>query len=284
MFRSLLFIPGNNPSMIQNADIFLSDAIIFDLEDSVSISEKDNARNLILNFLLTKQSFAQTIILRVNPVDTSFFKDDLKLLSSKRIDYVLLPKATKENLDILNEELFAYEKENDLKETKTIALVEQAKSIIEVETIAEKPRVEALFLGAEDLCNDLEIERTGKGKEILFARSKVIYAAAANNIISIDTPYTDIYDEEGLRKDALRAYALGMKAKACIHPNQLEIVNEVFSPKKAQIEWAKKVLVAYEENLKIGKGAFKVDGKMIDKPIIEKAQKIIDKAKKYQLL
>lgn len=284
MFRSLLFIPGNNPSMIQNAEVFPSDAIIFDLEDSVSFLEKDNARNLIFNFLSAKKTFSQTIILRVNPVDSSFFKDDIKLLSSKKIDYILLPKATTGNLDILNEELFAFEKENNLEETKTIALVEHAKSIIEVDAIGRKPRLGALFLGAEDLCNDLEIERTEKGKEILFARSKVIYAAAANNLVSIDTPYTGINDEEGLRKDAKRALNLGMKSKACIHPNQLEIVNDVFSPRKDQIEWAKKIVAAYEENLKIGKGAFKVDDKMIDKPIIEKALKIIEKAKKYKLM
>ncbi len=284
MFRSLLFIPGNNPSMIQNSDIFLSDAIIFDLEDAVSINEKDNARNLVSNFLETRSKFDKQIILRINPVDSEYFREDLRILQLGKIDYLLLPKASINSLDHLEKAINKIEKDYDLEKIKVIALVEQAKSIIEVDQIAAHNRVSALFLGAEDLCNDLEIERTNSGSEILFARSKIIYAAMANNIVPIDTPFTDISDEEALEKDSQNAFSLGMKAKACIHPNQLEIVNKVFSPTSKQIDWAKKVIMAYEENKSIGKGAFKLDGKMIDKPIIEKAMKIIEKAKKYNLL
>jgi len=281
MFRSLLFIPGNNPSMIQNADVFDSDAIIFDLEDSVDISEKDNARNLVREYLETSSTLPSFVVLRVNPLDTEFFRKDIALILTRKVDYVLLPKATEDSLNILEELLEEIERLNNLQKTKVIALVESSKSIIQIFKIACHKRVEAILLGAEDLCSDLEIGRTNQGSEILFARSRVIYACTGKNIISIDTPNTNIEDEELLRQDCLNAKSLGMKAKSAIHPNQLDIINEVFSPSKKEIEWSKRVLNAVEEN--IGKGAFSLDGKMIDKPIILKAEKIISKARKYNL-
>ncbi|HPJ23310.1 MAG TPA: CoA ester lyase, partial [Bacillota bacterium] len=238
MFRSLLFIPGNNPSMIQNADVFESDGIIFDLEDSVALSEKDNARYLIGNYLGEGQSHPSLVVLRVNPVDTEFFEKDLNLLKTGKIDYILLPKSSVDSLSVLDEKLSVIEAENKLPVTKVLALVESAKSVIEVFKIAKHQRVEGILLGAEDLCNDLEISRTNNGSEIQFARSRVIYACAANNIISIDTPNTSVNDESLLKQDCLNARSLGMKSKTAIHPNQLEIINEIFSPTRDEIKWA----------------------------------------------
>lgn len=282
MFRSLLFIPGNNPSMIQNADIFDADGIIFDLEDSVDINEKDNARNLVKNYLESNGAHPSLTVVRVNPTDTDFFKKDIKLINTNKIDYILLPKTTCDALSFLTEELEVLEKENNLNKTKVIALVESSKSIIQVFKIAKHSRVEAILLGAEDLCNDLEINRTNNGEEILYARSRVIYACAANNIISIDTPNTSIDNESLLTKDCKHAKNLGMKAKSAIHPSQLEIINKVFSPSKSEVEWAKRVKEAIENNK--GKGAFSLDGKMVDKPIILKAEKILEKAKKFNMI
>jgi citrate lyase subunit beta/citryl-CoA lyase len=281
MFRSLLFIPGNNPSMIQNADVFTADGIIFDLEDSVDIYEKDNARNLISNYLSSDNTYPSLVVLRVNPIDTEFFEKDIELIKTKKVDYILLPKTTMDALNILDELLLEIENKFDLETTKLIALVESAKSVIQIFKIAKHKRVEAILLGAEDLCNDLEIDRTNIGNEILFARSRVIYACVSNNIIPIDTPNTTMDDERLLREDCLNAKSLGMKAKSSIHPSQLEIINEVFSPSKKEIEWAKRVLDAVSKN--IGKGAFSLDGKMIDKPIILKAEKIILKAKSFNI-
>ncbi|XMB71474.1 CoA ester lyase [Mycoplasmatota bacterium WC30] len=282
MFRSLLFIPGNNPSMIQNADVFLTDAVIFDLEDSVDISEKDNARNLVNNYLVDSTTYPSLVVLRVNPINTEFFKKDIELILSKKIDYILLPKASIDSINILEEILQEYESKNDLKEIRIIALAESAKSIIQIFKIAKHCRVDGILLGAEDLCNDLEVDRTNQGEEILFARSRVIYACVSNNIIPIDTPNTSVDNDEELTTDCLNAKNLGMKAKSAIHPNQLDIINEVFSPSKKEIEWATKVIEAVEVNK--GKGAFSLNGKMIDKPIILKANKIVEKAKKFKLL
>ncbi len=281
MFRSLLFIPGNNPSMLQNADVFMSDGIIFDLEDAVDINEKDNARNLVETYLLTTSDLPKTVVLRINPVNSLFIEEDLKLLLSKKIDYILLPKANMISLFVLDETLSFLEKKNNLKETKLICLIEEVRAVNEIDEIARHERVEGLLLGAEDLTNELEIERTTVGNEIMYARSKVIYAAAANEIIAIDTPFTDISDLEGLEYDCSQAKSLGMKAKSAIHPNQLETINQIFSPSKKMINWAKGVIETYEKS---GKGVFQYEGKMIDKPVIEKAKKIIEKAKNFDLL
>ncbi len=282
MFRSLLFIPSNNPSMLQNADIFSADGIIFDLEDSVDISEKDNARNLLMNYFNEGVNYPSLIVLRINPVDTEFFLSDLELLKTKKVKYVLLPKTDNRSLVVLDKYLCLYEKEFKLNEIKIIALTETTNSIIEINQIAKHKRVEGILLGAEDLCSELEINRTNKGEEILFARSKVIYACTANNIIAIDTPNTLIDNEELIRQDCLNAKNLGMKAKTAIHPNQLEIINKVFSPSKNEINWAIKVIK--EKNKNVNKGAFSVEGKMIDKPLLMKAEKIINKAKSYHLI
>ncbi|MGE4571138.1 MAG: CoA ester lyase [Candidatus Izemoplasmatales bacterium] len=281
MFRSLLFIPGNNPSMLQNADIFMSDGIIFDLEDAVSVSEKDNARNLVETYLLTTKSLPKQIVLRVNPVNTEYIQDDLKLLLSKKIDYILLPKSNMISLFVLDKLLSNFEKKYELKQTKVICLIEETKAVLEVNELAKHSRVEALLLGAEDLTNELEIERSIKGDEIQFARSQVIYAAIANKIIPIDTPFTDISDTEGLEWDCQNAQSLGMKAKTAIHPNQLEKINETFSPSTKMIEWAKGVVDLAEKS---GKGVFQFKGKMVDKPVIDKAYKILEKANFFDLL
>lgn len=281
MFRSLLFIPGNNPSMIQNADIFEADAIIFDLEDSVDITEKDNARNLIKSYLLDVTTRPSLSVLRVNPIDTVYFSKDIELIKTKRLDYILLPKSSVDSLNQLDEMLSDLEQKYDLELTKVIALVETTKSIIEVFKIAKHSRVKAILLGAEDLCNELEIDRSNQGEEILYARSRVIYACVSNQIIPIDTPNTSVDNEGLLREDCFNAKRLGMKAKSAIHPSQLETINTIFSPSKEAIEWAKKVLISKEKNR--GKGAFSLNGKMVDKPIISKAEKIIEKAKKYNL-
>lgn len=282
MFRSLLFVPGNNPSMLQNADVFIADGIIFDLEDSITITEKDNARNLVNNYLETSSVLPKKVILRTNPVDTIWFKKDLELLKSKKIDYLLLPKMDLSTFELSIQLLDRFEESENLDKTKIIALIETAKGVNEVQYFAENKRVFGLLLGAEDLANDLEVERTALGVEILFSRSKVVLSSVANKIIPIDTPYTDISNVNGLIEDCKFARSLGMKAKACIHPNQLESVNHIFSPSNEEITWAQQIVKLSIENDK--KGAFQYKGKMIDKPIIDKAKKIIDNAKQYDLI
>lgn len=282
MFRSLLFIPGNNPSMIQNADVYRADGIIFDLEDSVVLEEKDTARLLVANYLAEGISHPSLVVLRINPVDNEAFEKDLALLETGKVDYILLPKSGVDSLNILEEHLKRIEQEKHLEETRVLALVESAKSVIEVFKIAKHQRVDGILLGAEDLCNELAVDRTNPGTEIAFARSRVIYACVANQIIPIDTPNTSINHPDLLKEDCLNAKHLGMKAKAAIHPGQLDVINEVFSPTAEAIKWAQAVLEARDKNK--SKGAFTVQGKMIDKPLILKAENIIETAKQFKMI
>lgn len=268
--------------MLQNADVFLTDAVIFDLEDAVSIKEKHNARNLVKNYLQTSTVLPKQVVLRVNSVDSIYFGEDIKLLKTKKIDYLLIPKMNKETMHKVDIVLNDFERKNNLEQIKLIALIETAQGINEIDYFAENKRLSALFLGGEDLANDLEIKRTDSNNEIHYARSRVIFSAVANGIIPIDTPYTDINNVEGLRKDSEQAKELGMKAKASIHPNQLEIINEVFSPSMDEIDWARDIVRLSKENSDIG--VFQYKGKMIDKPIIEKAEKIINKAKQFGIM
>ncbi len=280
MRRSLLFIPANNPAMMQNSLLFQADGIIYDLEDAVSIKDKDSARTLLAHFLETTRVNCE-IIVRINGLDTPEAKKDLDCIVSDAIDTIMLPKADTEALERLDTLLISLEQKRHLKKTiKIIPIIELAMSLLDVRTIASAKRVDGILLGAEDFTKDMEVERSKEGLEILMARSLVATCAKAYKIDAIDTPFTDTNDEEGLIKDCTLALKLAMNAKACIHPNQIPIVNAKFSPSPEAIVWAKKVVEASQKH---ETGAFSLEGKMIDKPIIERCQKILAKARKFGL-
>ena len=284
MKRSLLFIPGNNPSMIQNSTVFESDAIIYDLEDAVSNTQKDAARMIVSEFIDMAYGLDKEIIVRINGPDTPYYEADLKLIVSYKLDTIMLPKATEKTVRQLAVKLDEIEEKKKItKRIKIIPIVELAKSVLQIEKIAPLPRVSGILLGAEDLSLDMGIIRTKQGDEIQYVRSRLAVACKAYDIDAIDTPFVDVNDEEGLIKDTKRAKLLGMDAKSCIHPRQASIINSVFSPSSFDIEYARKVLLGYEEAQKVGLGVFSLEGKMIDKPIIERAMRVIAKAKQFGL-
>ena len=212
-------------------------------------------------------------------------KEDLEKIVSNNIDTIMLPKARISELKQLDELLTEIEKNKKLnKKIKILPIIELAISVLEVDTIASLPRIDGILLGAEDLSSDLEVERTKEGKEIEYARSRVAYACKAYQIDAIDTPFTDVNDNEGLLKDCLNCKSLGMNAKAAIHPNQIDTINDAFLPSQKLVTWAKRVMIATEEANKKGIGAFSLDGKMVDKPVIERAMKILNKAQKFNVL
>ena len=285
MRRSLLFIPSNSPAMLQNADIFGADGVIFDLEDAVSIHEKDAARTLLDTFLSMYPLNHLEIIVRINQIESSIQSKELELIVSDKIDTIMLPKATVSSTMILIGQLKKIELEKKLtKKIQIIPIIEMAESVLEVKDIAKLERVNGLLLGAEDLASDLEVSRSIDSLEILMPRAFTILAAKANKIDAIDTPFIHKDDEDGLMKDAKFAKQLGMNAKACIHPNQVEIINDIFSPSKDEIKQAQRIIEAYHKPENMHKGAFSLDGKMVDKPIIDRALKLIDKAKAWHLL
>ena len=282
MRRSLLFIPSNNPAMLQNADIFGADSVIFDLEDAVNITEKDNARNLLFYYLNAHDNLPMEVVVRINGLDTKYYKEDLEKIVSDNIDTIMLPKATIEYVTELDKILSEIENRKQMsKKIKVLPIIELAYSVLQVETIASLNRVDGILLGAEDLTSDMEVTRTKKGEEIRYPRARVAMACKAFKIDAIDTPFTDVTDNVGLKEDALFAMQLGMNCKAAIHPNQLDTINEVFMPSSAQIIWASRVMKANEDANAKGLGVFSLDGKMVDKPVLDRARKILAKAKKF---
>jgi len=270
MSRSYLFIPGNTPSMIQNLDVFESDVVIIDLEDSVTSYDKDAARTLIKNFL-NKYSFRELeIFIRINSADSQYFYSDINATNDLDITGYVLPKANVKAIKLLNQ----------VSTKKIIPIIESPLALLKVGDIAQQENVIALLFGAEDYTKELGIKRTLDATEILYARSIIAITANAYNIDAIDTPYTNKDNDEGLLIDATNAKNLGFTSKASIHPNQVDIINKVFAPSSEEITQAKRILKKSEETKK---GAFSLDGKMIDLPVIEKAKKLLEKAKKYNL-
>jgi citrate lyase subunit beta / citryl-CoA lyase len=279
MRRSLLFIPASHPAMIQNADVFDADGIIFDLEDAVDVSIKDAARDLITSYLRQVKTLNTEVLIRINHTNFDTLELDVKTTFSAQVDTYVCPKASVDALLFLDQLLTRLEQNENLnKKIQLLPIIESAKALLDLENIAKCPRVTGLILGAEDLATDMELERTDSGIEIMYARSQIVLVAKAYQIEAIDTPYTNTQDMNGLKADSLMAKRLGMQAKLAIHPNQIFTINETFSVTQKQINDAKKILKAYE--LKQS-GVFSLDGKMIDEPIIERARKIISKAKKW---
>ena len=285
MNRSYLFIPGNNPAMLQNSDIFGADAVIFDLEDAVSMSEKDAARRLMSSFFATLANPPYEVYVRINSVAISLGAEDLNMIMSHHVDGIVLPKASTKDIKELTKLLETFENARRIsKKIRIIPIIETAKAVLEINAIAQLPRVSGLLLGAEDLTGDMEIERTKIGHEIEYPRAKMAYACKAYGIDAIDTPFTDVTDEEGLLKDAQNALGLGMKAKCAIHPNQIDSINAVFSPSSNAIDYAKRIIEASLDAEKRHLGVFSLDGKMVDKPVIDRAKKLIEKARHFGLL
>ncbi len=285
MRRSLLFMPGNNPAMLQNSDVFDADAVIYDLEDAVSVNEKDAARVLVSEFLIAKESFPMEVVVRINGFDTEFYMKDLEAVVSEKIDTVMLPKARCEIIYELDKILTKIEEQKNIKKKiAVIPIIELAISVTEVEDIAKAPRVNGVLLGAEDLTSDLDVQRTKAGDEILYPRMRIATACAAYKIDSIDTPFTDTNDDTGLAVDCLRAAGLAFTSKAAIHPNQIPTINSTFVPSPEKILWAQRVKEAARIAEAKGLGVFSLDGKMVDKPVMDRATKILAKAVRYNLV
>lgn len=285
MRRSLLFIPGNTPGMIQNASLFEADSVIFDLEDAVSLQEKDAARTLLSCFLAANDDIIPEVIVRMNAYGTPEFEADFESIVCHKVDALMIPKATTEDLLAIEGKLEQCELLKGLsKKIKLIPIIELAMSLLEVDTMVRVSRVDGVLLGAEDLTSDMEVERTQSGEEITYARSKITVACKAYKIDAIDTPFVDTTDEVGLKEDAMKAKRLGMNAKACIHPNQIATINALFSPSPSDILYAKRVVQKASEMEQQGIGVFNLDGKMIDKPIIERMKKVIERAHKFGLV
>lgn len=279
MRRSMLFLPGNTPNMLINGDCLGADAVIFDLEDAVSPAEKDAARILVRNTMRYMGFQTCEMIVRINSIDTDFWKDDLDAILPYKPDLILLPKTgTAEDVQTADAYMTQVEERCGL-EPGSVGLMPLIETALGVEcayTIATAAkRVKALFLGAEDLTADLQCKRTKEGREISYARTRLVMAARAAGVEVYDTPFTDVNDDEGMMKDALYAKELGFSGKASISPRHVEIINQVFSPTLQDIAYAYEVREAIAQAKAQGKGAISLHGKMIDAPIVARAERTI---------
>lgn len=279
MRRSMLFLPGNNPNMLINGNCLGSDAVIFDLEDAVSPAEKDAARILVRNTMRYMDFRGCEIIVRINSIDTPYWKKDLDEILPCKPGLILLPK-TGTAADALVADAYMSEVEAKLGlEQNTVGLmplIETAMGVENAFAIAScSSRVKALFLGAEDLTADLQCKRTKEGREIEYARTRLVVAARAAGVDVYDTPFTDVNDDEGIWTDAQLAKALGFTGKASISPRHVEVINAVFSPTQQEVDYAYEVMEAIELAKQQGKGAIALRGKMIDAPIVARAERTI---------
>ena len=279
MRRSMLFLPGNAPKMIINGNYLGSDAVIFDLEDAVAPDQKDAARLLVRNVLGTLDFSLVETIVRINSIDTAYWQKDVQEILPQKPDIIMLPK-TGTAQDVLTVDAYLTEMEAKLGYEKNtvrlMPLIETALGVENAFTIASaSDRVIALFLGAEDLTADLRCQRTKEGREIDYARQRLVVAARAAGVDVYDTPFTDVNDDEGIVADATYAKSLGFTGKASISPRHVDAINTVFSPTKKEILYAYEVMEAIALAKEQGKGAIALRGKMIDAPIVNRAQQTI---------
>jgi citrate lyase subunit beta / citryl-CoA lyase len=287
MRRSMLFIPGNTPNLLINGNCLGADAVIFDLEDAVSPAEKDSARILVRNTMKYLNFRGCEIIVRINSIDTEYWKRDLDEVMTQKPNLIMLPKTGCAQ-DVITAGEYIGEVEKRLGyEKNTVRLMPLIETALGVENAFEiataSDRVAALFLGAEDLTADLRCKRTKGGEEIKYARSRMVNAARAANVDVYDTPFTDVNDDEGIRKDAEYAKALGFNGKASISPRHVEVINEVFSPSQKDIDYAYEVMDAIRQAKEQGRGAIALHGKMIDAPIVARAQQTIAMAEEIAI-
>jgi citrate lyase subunit beta/citryl-CoA lyase len=275
----MLFLPGNTPNMLINGSRLGSDALIFDLEDAVSPAEKDSARVLVRNTLRYMDLGSCEIIVRINSIDTDYWKRDIDAILPYSPALILLPKVNcAQDALIADEYMTEVEQKLGLEQgkVKLMPLIETALGVENAFSIATATkRVAALFLGAEDLTADLRCKRTKGGAEINYARTRLVMAARAANIDVYDTPFTDVNDDEGIRVDAEYAKALGFTGKASISPRHVDVINEVFSPSERDIAYAYEVMEAIRIAKEQGRGVISLHNKMIDAPIVARAQQTI---------
>ncbi|MQG85320.1 MAG: CoA ester lyase [SAR202 cluster bacterium] len=282
LFRSLLFVPGNRSDMLEKASTADTDILVPDMEDSVPDNEKSNARTLISEKLETLSGKNQSIVPRVNALDTGLTFDDIHAVVNSKTYGISVGKIEsswdiKEVSKILSQ--IESEKSVELGSTKIIAWIESASAIVNVNSIASaSDRMLGIAFGGEDFTNDMGIQRSETGIEILYPRSVVAVAAKAAGITAIDTPYVNFRDNDGLEQEIKSVLPLGFKAKFAIHPGQLQSINNLFSPSEEAIEYAKKVIEVFEEAERNGSGATSLDGKMIDVPVVKRARNLLELA------
>ena len=281
--RALLYMPGDDRRKIEKATTLGVDCICMDMEDGVAITRKADARAVIAQAMRELIFGESERCIRINSIGSGFESYDLVAALATDPDTIVVPKIeTAEQVKWVSDHIQAYE-ESSNHEPDSVRLmvgVETAKGILNLREIAEAdPRLEAIIFGAEDFAASIGAKRTKEGTEVLYARQAVVTACAANDLQAIDMVYIDFRDEAGLRAEAEQGAGFGFSGKQVIHPNQVPAVQEAFTPSDEAIKYAVRVIETFEESQQQGKGAYALDGKMIDMPLLKNAQKVLDRAR-----
>lgn len=273
----MLYIPGNDRKKIKKGAETEADAIILDMEDSVPVNGKETARSIVKESIKTISSENKEVCVRVNSPETEFFEKDVDETICKELDGVMLPKSERgEDVKNLNEKIDKTPSGNGL---FIVPLIETCKGIMNLkEIVTSSDNIDALAFGAVDYTSNLGAEISDDEIELLYPRSKIANICSAFEIQAVDTPWTDISDKEGLTEECKLARKLGYDGKQAIHPYQLKIINEIFSPSEEEIKYSKKVVNAFEKAERKEKGTATLDGEMIDIAHYKKAKRILKKA------
>lgn len=283
----MMFVPGNNPGMMADAHIYGPDSIMLDLEDSVSMHEKDTARLLVYNALKTIDYGDTEMVVRINPLNTPYGKKDIEAVVKAGVHVVRMPKTeTADEVREVEAEIEKVEREiGAVGRTRIMAAIESALGVVNAYDIAtSSPRMMGIAIGAEDYCANLKTQRSKEGDELRLARETIVVAARAAGIDALDTVYSNLNDMETFRREVEYIKTLGFDGKSIINPRQIEVVNEVFTPTEKDIEKAKAIVAAIKEAEKKGSGVIALNGKMIDRPVVIRAERTITLAKAAGLL
>ena len=276
-----MFVPGNNPGMMADAHIYGPDSIMLDLEDSVTMAEKDAARLLVYQALKTVDYGDTEMVVRINPLNTPYGKKDIEAVVKAGVDVIRMPKTeTAEEVVEVEREIERVERElGCVGRTKIMAAIESTLGIVNAYAIATaSPRMMGIALGAEDYCANLKAQRTPGGDELRLARETIVVAARAAGIDALDTVYSNLNDMETFRQEVEYIKTLGFDGKSIINPRQIEVINEVFAPKEKEITKARAIIAAIKEAEAKGSGVIALNGKMIDRPVVIRAQRTINLA------
>jgi citrate lyase subunit beta/citryl-CoA lyase len=275
--RTMMFVPGANASMLRDATLYGADSLMFDLEDAVSLKEKDSARLLVYNALRTFDYSKVETVVRINGLDTVGHQD-IEAMVLAGVDVIRLPKTeTAQDIVAVAEVITAMEQKYGIEvgTTKMMAAIESAEGVLNAREIAQaSDRLIGIALGAEDYVTNMKTHYPN-GQELFFARSFILHSARAAGIAAIDTVYSDVDNSEGFLAEVELIKQLGFDGKSVINPRQIPLVNRVYEPTAKEIQQAKEVIWGIREAEAKGSGVISVNGKMVDKPIVERAQRVI---------
>lgn len=285
--RTMMFVPGANAAMLRDAPLYGADSIMFDLEDAVSLKEKDAARTLVHFALKTFDYSAVETVVRINGLDT-VGKQDIEAVVLAGVNVIRLPKTEKaQDIIDVDEAITLVEENNQIPvgTTKMMAAIESAEGVLNAREITQaSTRLIGIALGAEDYVTNMKTKRYPDGQELFFARNMILHAARAAGISAIDTVYSDVDNVEGFQAETTLIKQLGFDGKSVINPRQIPLVNAIYAPTEKEIQQAKEVIWAINEAEAKGSGVISLNGKMIDKPIVERAQRVIALAKATKLI